>query len=50
MTILGSLFIIEALAGLYLQKSGKLYKSDKYLKLLMLSIPLPFIAIIAGWM
>ena len=49
MTILGSLFIIEALAGLYLQKSGKLYTSDKYLKLLILSIPLPYIAIIAGW-
>lgn len=49
MTILGSLFIIEALAGMYLQKSGKLYTSDKYLKLLILSIPLPYIAIIAGW-
>ena len=49
MTILGSLFIIEALAGLYLQKSGRLYTSDKYLKLLMWSIPLPYIAIIAGW-
>lgn len=49
MTILGSLFMIEALAGLYLQKSGKLYTSDKYLKLLIFSIPLPYIAIIAGW-
>jgi cytochrome d ubiquinol oxidase subunit I len=49
MTILGSLFIIEALIGLYLQKSGKLYTSDKYLKLLMWSIPLPYIAITAGW-
>lgn len=49
MTILGSLFIIEALVGLYLQKSGKLYTSDKYLKLLMWSIPLPYIAITAGW-
>ncbi len=49
MTILGSLFIIEALLGLYLQKSGKLYTSDKYLKLLMWSIPLPYIAITAGW-
>jgi cytochrome d ubiquinol oxidase subunit I len=49
MTILGSLFILEALAGSYLQRSGKLYTSDKYLKLLMWSIPLPFIAIIAGW-
>jgi cytochrome d ubiquinol oxidase subunit I len=49
MTMLGSLFMIEALAGLYLQKSGKLYTSDKYLKLLMLSIPLPYIAITAGW-
>lgn len=49
MTILGSLFIIEALAGMYLQKSEKLYTSDKYLKLLILSIPLPYIAIIAGW-
>ncbi|MDI9396094.1 MAG: cytochrome ubiquinol oxidase subunit I [Euryarchaeota archaeon] len=49
MTMLGSLFIIEALLGVYLQKSGKLYTSDKYLKLLMLSIPLPYIAITAGW-
>jgi len=49
MTILGSLFILEALAGLYLQKSGKLYTSDKYLKLVMWSIPLPYIAILAGW-
>lgn len=49
MTILGSLFIIEALLGLYLQKSGKLYTSDKYLKLMMWSIPLPYIAITAGW-
>ncbi|WP_048173563.1 cytochrome ubiquinol oxidase subunit I [Methanosarcina siciliae] len=49
MTILGSLFIIEALLGLYLQKSGKLYTSDKYLKLLMWSIPLPYVAITAGW-
>ena len=49
MTILGSLFILEALAGLYLQKTGKLYTSDKYLKLVMWSIPLPYIAILAGW-
>jgi cytochrome d ubiquinol oxidase subunit I len=49
MTMLGFLFIAEALAGLYLQKSGKLYMSDKYLKLLMWSIPLPYIAITAGW-
>jgi cytochrome bd ubiquinol oxidase subunit I len=49
MTILGSLFIVEALLGLYLQKSGKQYTSDKFLKLLILSIPLPFITIILGW-
>jgi cytochrome bd ubiquinol oxidase subunit I len=49
MTILGSLFIIEALIGSYLQKSGKLYTSKKYLKLIMWSIPLPYIAITAGW-
>ncbi len=49
MTVLGFLFIAQALAGLYLQKSGKLYYSDKYLKLMMWSIPLPYIAIIAGW-
>jgi cytochrome bd ubiquinol oxidase subunit I len=49
MTILGSLFIIEALVGLYLQRSGKLYTSYNYLKLLILSIPLPYITIIAGW-
>jgi cytochrome d ubiquinol oxidase subunit I len=49
MTILGFMFIIEALVGSYLQKSGKLYTSNKYLKLLMWSIPLPYIAIVAGW-
>lgn len=49
MTIMGFLFIIEAFVGSYLQKSGKLYTSDKYLKLLICSIPLPFIVIIAGW-
>ncbi|WP_370575372.1 cytochrome ubiquinol oxidase subunit I [Methanomethylovorans sp.] len=49
MTVLGFLFIAQALAGIYLQKSGKLYYSDKYLKLMMWSIPLPYIAIIAGW-
>jgi cytochrome d ubiquinol oxidase subunit I len=49
MTVLGFVFIAEALAGLYLQKTGKLYKSDLYLKLMQWSIPLPFIAIIAGW-
>jgi cytochrome d ubiquinol oxidase subunit I len=49
MTVLGFLFIAQALAGLYLQKSGKLYTSSKYLKLMMWSIPLPYIAIIAGW-
>lgn len=49
MTVLGFLFIAQALAGLYLQKSGKLYTSGKYLKLMMWSIPLPYIAIIAGW-
>jgi cytochrome d ubiquinol oxidase subunit I len=49
MTVLGFVFIAEALAGLYLQKTGKLYRSDLYLKLMQWSIPLPFIAIIAGW-
>ncbi|SFM71191.1 cytochrome ubiquinol oxidase subunit I [Methanolobus profundi] len=49
MTMLGFLFIAEALAGLYLQRTGKLYESRLYLKLMQWSIPLPFIAIIAGW-
>jgi cytochrome d ubiquinol oxidase subunit I len=49
MTILGFLFIAQALIGLYLQRSGKLYESDKYLKVMVLSIPLPYVAIIAGW-
>lgn len=49
MTMLGFLFIAEALAGLYLQRTGKLYESGLYLKLMQWSIPLPFIAIIAGW-
>lgn len=49
MVILGSIFILQALIGLYLQKSGKLYMSTRYLKMMLWSIPLPYIAIIAGW-
>lgn len=49
MTALGFLFIAEALIGLYLDRKGKLYESGKYLRLMLWSIPLPYIAIIAGW-
>ena len=52
MIILGMLFILEAVAGLYLIKkdpSMESPKSRKYMKLMMFSLPLPYIAIAFGW-
>lgn len=52
MIILGMLFILEAFAGLYLVRKDPTMessKSQKYMKLMLLSIPLPYIAIMLGW-
>ena len=52
MIILGMLFILEAVAGLYLIKTDPAMespKSRKYMKLMMFSLPLPYIAIAFGW-
>ena len=52
MVMLGMIFILEALIGLYLvfkdpfMQSGK---AKKYMKLMMYSLPLPYLAIAFGW-
>ncbi|MCC2509175.1 cytochrome ubiquinol oxidase subunit I [Methanimicrococcus blatticola] len=52
MVILGIIFILEALAGLYLIRKDPTLessKSNKYMKLMLYSIPLPYLAIAFGW-
>lgn len=52
MVILGILFILEALAGLYLVRKDPTMESSrsrKYMKLMLYSIPFPYIAIAFGW-
>ncbi|MDV0445669.1 Cytochrome bd-II ubiquinol oxidase subunit 1 [Methanimicrococcus sp. At1] len=52
MVMLGILFILEALAGLYLvRKDPTMEKpnSRKYMKLMLYSLPLPYLAIMFGW-
>ncbi|WNY22771.1 Cytochrome bd-II ubiquinol oxidase subunit 1 [Methanimicrococcus hongohii] len=52
MVMLGIVFILEALAGLYLVRKDPTMespKSRKYMKLMLYSIPLPYIAIMFGW-
>jgi len=52
MVMLGMLFILEAFAGLYLIKKDpemESPKSRKYMKLMLYSLPLPYIAIAVGW-
>lgn len=52
MVILGIIFILEALAGLYLVRKDPAMessKSRKYMKLMLYSIPLPYLAIAFGW-
>lgn len=46
---LGVYFIMMALLGLYLNRKKKLLESKLYLRLLLYSIPLPYIANHLGW-
>lgn len=46
---LGTYFLLIALIGAYLYKKDKLLKFPRFLKLLIYTIPLPYIAIILGW-
>ncbi|MBJ6749293.1 cytochrome ubiquinol oxidase subunit I [Geomonas sp. Red421] len=46
---LGTLFILLSAAGLFLSKNGLLEKYPLFLKLLVLCIPLPYIANQLGW-
>jgi cytochrome d ubiquinol oxidase subunit I len=52
MVILGIVFILEALVGLYLSFKDKAFESGlarKYSKIMLYSLPLPYIAIALGW-
>ncbi|WNY27327.1 cytochrome ubiquinol oxidase subunit I [Methanolapillus ohkumae] len=52
MVMLGMLFILEAFAGLYFVRKDKTMQSKnakKYLKLMLYSLPLPYLAIMLGW-
>ncbi|WNY24493.1 cytochrome ubiquinol oxidase subunit I [Methanolapillus millepedarum] len=52
MVILGMLFILEAFAGLYFVRKDKTMQSrnaKRYIKLMLYSIPLPYLAIMLGW-
>ena len=46
---LGILFLFLAWYGYYLVRKNKLIDSPKYLKIMLYSIPLPYIAINLGW-
>ena len=49
MVYLGFYFVFLTLWGLFLLKRGKLFESKGYLWLLVLSIPLPWVATELGW-
>jgi cytochrome d ubiquinol oxidase subunit I len=53
MIALGGLFVVAALAGLYLWKTGKLWGSGRlatwYLRAMVVAIPLPILANELGW-
>ncbi|MCL2549439.1 MAG: cytochrome ubiquinol oxidase subunit I [Methanimicrococcus sp.] len=52
MVTLGVVFILQALAGLYLvtkDPAMESSKAQKYMKLMLYSLPLPYIAIAFGW-
>lgn len=46
---LGVLFVLLTLYGFYLNLKGKLLSSPLYLKIMLYSIPVPYIAINLGW-
>lgn len=47
---LGVYFILMAMLGIYLYRKNKLLENKLYLKMLLYSIPLPYVAINLGWM
>ncbi|MBN1349627.1 cytochrome ubiquinol oxidase subunit I [candidate division KSB1 bacterium] len=49
MIALGTLFLLMAIVGAYLLARDKLWKTNWFLKLLILAIPLPHIANQTGW-
>ncbi|RAR61491.1 MULTISPECIES: cytochrome ubiquinol oxidase subunit I [Halomonadaceae] len=49
MVALGLAMIGVAVAGLVLRRGGRVYKSDRYLKVLVAMGVSPFIAVLAGW-
>ena len=46
---IGMLMIVAALAGLWLRIRGRLFESRPFLQGLRLMVPLPFVAVTAGW-
>lgn len=50
MVLLGIYFLLVALGGWYLERRGRLLDTPWYLKLLLYSVPLPYLAINLGWM
>lgn len=49
MVAIGMLMIAMALAGLLLRRGGRVYRQPLFLKGLVCMIPLPFVAVTAGW-
>ena len=46
---LGSLMILLALAGLWLRRDGRIYRSRLFLRFALLMAPSGFVALLAGW-
>jgi cytochrome d ubiquinol oxidase subunit I len=49
MVALGFFFILMSLLGIYLKQKKKLIENKLYLKILLYTIPLPYVAINLGW-
>jgi len=49
MVALGFFFILMSLLGIYLKQKEKLIENKLYLKILLYTIPLPYVAINLGW-
>lgn len=46
---IGVLMILVALTGAFLHLRGKLFQSDRFLRVCTWMLPLPFLAVLAGW-
>ncbi|CAH1044806.1 cytochrome ubiquinol oxidase subunit I [Halomonas sp. TD01] len=46
---IGLLMIATALIGLLMRSKGRVYQHSAYLKALVFMIPMPFVAVLAGW-